>query len=159
MATWPEWSNVLPLAAVVVTIVGAVAGLVWTLLRLFRPVAAEVAREACDRLKADLESNHFHGIGERLDRMETRFSERFESMEASFSERFRSMETRFCERFESMETRFSERLESMETGFSDRLESMGTRLDRMDRRDEDRTARILRAVQSQQYAPPNGPNG
>lgn len=85
--TWPEWSNVLPSATVAVTVAGAVAGLLWTLAKLFRPMAVEVARDACDRLRADLEGNHFHDIRGRLDRMQVRFDERLDRMDRRAEER------------------------------------------------------------------------
>ncbi len=139
MVTWPEWSNVLPLATVAVTIAGAVAGLFWTLSKMFREMAVEVARGACDRLKADLESNHFHEIGERLDRMQVRFDERMD--------RFGSRMDRFGLRMDRMEAHFDDRLGRMESHFNERLgrveRHFNERLDRMDRRAEERTALIL----------------
>lgn len=120
MEIWPEWPDVLPLATVAVTIAGAVAGLLWTMSRLFRPMAVDVAREACDRLKADLESNHFHDINERLDRMQAGFDARLDRMRVGFDERLNRLDGRINER-----------------------------LDRMDRHAEERTARVLEAVRSQ----------
>lgn len=145
MVTWPEWSNVLPLATVAVTIAGAVAGLFWTLSKMFRPMAVEVARGACDRLKADLEGNHFHEICERLDRMQVRFDERMD--------RFGSRMDRFELRMDRMEAHFDDRLGRLESHFNDRLgrveSHLNERLDRMDRRAEERTRLILEAMQSQ----------
>ena len=163
MVTWPEWSNVLPLATVAVTIAGAVAALFWTLSKMFRPMAVEVARGACDRLKADLESNHFHEIGERLDRMQVRFDERMDRF-GSRMDRFGSRMDRFELRMDRMEAHFDDRLGRLESHFNDRMgrveshfnDRMGRverhfneRLDRMDRRAEERTALILEAMQSQ----------
>lgn len=152
----PDWPDVLPLATVAVTIAGVVAGMLWTMSRLFRPMAVEVAREACDRLKADLESNHFHDISERLDRMQAGFDERFDGMQAGFDERFDGVQAGFDARFDRMRAGFDARLDRMRAGFGERLNRLdgriNERLDRMDLRDEERTARILEAVRSQGHA-------
>jgi len=173
MVTWPEWSNVLPLATVAVTIAGAVAGLLWTLSKLFRPMAVEVARDACDRLKADLESNHFHEIGERLDRMQVRFDERMDCFGARM-DRFGSRMDRFELRMDQMQVRLDDGLGRMESHFNDRLGRMKNevndrldrveshvddRLDRMDRRAEERTALILEAMQPHRRPEAESPDG
>ncbi len=84
-----NWENVLP----TVTMAAMIAGLLWSLARLFRPMAVEVARDATDRLKEDLKANDFHaidarfdGVNRRMDRMDRRIKETRTELSARIKE-------------------------------------------------------------------------
>jgi len=72
--TWPGWGDILPSIAMLAGFGGSVAGVCWALMRLFRPLAENVARDACDNLYERLKKNDFRhmedslqALGDRLD--------------------------------------------------------------------------------------------
>ena len=119
--TWPE---ALPIVAVAVGVAASVAGLAWTLGRIFRPWVGDVARKEVDRLYERLKTNDFPHLEDRI---------------ADVNKRLDDVRTDFGERLDAVRTDFGARLDAVRTDF-------GARLDRMDRRATDRHSRILAAL-------------
>ncbi len=109
-----NWENVLP----TVTMAAMIAGLLWSLARLFRPMAVEVARDAADQLRADLKANDFHAIGLQLDRVDTRFNG-VDSRLDGVEKRLDRVDQRFKEvdaRFDSVAARYNSPPRAFRTG-------------------------------------------
>ena len=92
---WPGWGDILPTIVMLVGIGGSVAALFWALMRLFRPLAESVAREACDDHHKRLKENDFRhmedsvqALGERLDARMDGLDKRMDRMEIRIGERF-----------------------------------------------------------------------
>ncbi|MDE2877031.1 MAG: hypothetical protein OXQ93_16430 [Gemmatimonadota bacterium] len=84
--TWPGWADVLPTLAAVLATLTALAGLVWTLGRIFRPWMRDAARAEADRVSAEvkaladkLATNDFPHVEARIEREADRMESRMES--------------------------------------------------------------------------------
>lgn len=96
--TW-ETAGALALAAL--GIAASLAGLAWTLGRIFRPWMREAAREAADGVRAEvkalgdkLAANDFPHVEARIDRVEARIGERLDRIETRRREDAAAMEAR-----------------------------------------------------------------
>jgi len=95
------WESAVAVALAALGIAGSLAGLVWTLGRIFRPWMREAAREAAEGVRADvkalgdkLASNDFPHVEARIDRVEVQGREERAAMEARLSDRMERMEGR-----------------------------------------------------------------
>ena len=106
--TWPE---VLRWLALVAGIAASIAGLAWTLGRIFRPWMREAAREASDDVRAEvkaevralaekLATNDFPHVEARIERGLQDVGERIERVEARQREAVAAMEARIGERLD-----------------------------------------------------------
>ncbi|MDE0650501.1 MAG: hypothetical protein OXI12_09180 [Gammaproteobacteria bacterium] len=82
-------------------IAASLAGLAWTLGRIFRPWMREAAREAADGVRAEvkalgdkLAANDFPHVEARIDRVEARIGERLDRIETRRREDAAAMEAR-----------------------------------------------------------------
>ena len=115
-----DWTEVLRWLALAVGIAASIAGLAWTLGRIFRPWMRNEVRAGNDALYERLKNNDFRHVEERIERVDARMQEDVKAME----DRLRGDAV-------AMEARIGERLDRA----------------RQDRRDME--ARILAAVQRQ----------
>ena len=129
-----NWENVLP----TVTMAAMIAGLLWSLARLFRPMAVEVARDAADRLKADLKANDFHAIDARFDGVDTRLDGVDKRMD------------RMDRRIKETRTELSARIKETRTELSARIGDLHTDVRDLRSRMEHNQAEILEAIRSGQ---------
>ena len=84
-----SWESVLPL----LTVAATVAGMLWVLMRLFRPMAVQVANETSQRLQDHLEHQTFRGIEQRFDRMDKRIEKGFDQVDAQLNRDGRAVST------------------------------------------------------------------
>ncbi len=131
--TWPD---VFPWLALVAGTAASIAGLAWTLGRIFRPWMREAAQAAADDVRAEvkalsdkLATNDFPHVETRIER----------GLAEAHSDR-EAMETRIRGDREAMETRLRGDAVAMEARIGDRIDRMGGRIESME-------ARILAAVQ------------
>ncbi|MCY3786172.1 MAG: hypothetical protein OXG47_05530 [bacterium] len=115
-----DWTEVLRWLALAVGIAASIAGLAWSLGRIFRPWMRNEVRAGNDALYERLKNNDFRHVEERIERVDARMQEDVKAME----DRLRGDAV-------AMEARIGERLDRA----------------RQDRRDME--ARILAAVQRQ----------
>lgn len=120
-----NWEDVLP----TVTMAAMIAGLLWCLARLFRPMAVEVARDATDRLKEDLKANDFHAIDARFDGVNRRMD-------------------RMDRRIKETRTELSARIKETRTELSARIGDVQTDVRNLRSRMEHNQAEILEAIRS-----------
>ena len=92
--TWPGWSEVLPLLAVIAVLLGGLAALA----RLARPWMREAAKDATEALYERLKSNDFkhledrigeglRGVNDRLGRVEAKAREDRAALRKDFGDR------------------------------------------------------------------------
>ena len=109
------WPNVLRWLALMVGGAASLAGLAWTLGRIFRPWMREAAEEATNALYERLKHNDFRhvedavrALGERIERVEARAREDRAAMEARIDKSFHGVNEAFRdvnERLNQMEDR------------------------------------------------------
>ena len=131
--TWPD---VFRWLALIAGAAASIAGLAWTLGRIFRPWMREAAQEAADDVRAEvkalsdkLATNDFPHVETRIER----------GLAEARSDR-EAMETRIRGDREAMETRLRGDTVAMEARIGDRIDRMSGRIESME-------ARILTAVQ------------
>ena len=127
--TWPAWGDILPTVSLVVGLGGALTGVCWALMRLFRPVAEKAAHDATDRLYDRLAGNDFRHVedglkdlGDRISRVREDFGGRIDRM----GERLDSLRSDFGGRLDRVDARLNR--------VDDRLDRVDDRLDRVDDR-------------------------
>ncbi len=108
--TWPGWGDILPSIAMLTGFGGSVAGVCWALMRLLRPLAENVARDASDNLYERLKKNDFRhmedslqALGERLDGRMDGLDGRVDGLDGrmdGLDKRLDRMEKRIGERFD-----------------------------------------------------------
>lgn len=121
MITWPE---VLRWLALAVGIAASIAGLAWTLGRIFRPWMRNEVRAGNDALYERLKNNDFRHVEERIDATVARIDRGLQDM---------------GDRIERVEGRRREDTAALEARIGERFDRMGGRMERME-------ARILAAV-------------
>ena len=138
--TWPD---VLRWLALIAGTAASIAGLAWTLGRIFRPWMREAAQAAADDVRAEvkalsdkLATNDFPHMETRIERGLAESRSDLEAMESRLGGRIERSEARIGERFERM----GERIEGVEARIGERFDRMGGRIERME-------ARILAALQ------------
>ena len=89
-----DWTEVLRWLALAVGIAASIAGLAWTLGRIFRPWMRNAARAEADRVSAEvqalyerLKTNDFRHVEDRIERVDARMREDVKAMEARIGER------------------------------------------------------------------------
>ena len=100
---WPGWGDILPSIAMLTGFGGSVAGVCWALMRLFRPLAENVARDACDNLYERLKKNDFRHMEDSLQAIEERLDARMDGLDGrmdGLDKRMDRMEKRIGERFD-----------------------------------------------------------
>ena len=97
MSDWPEVLRWLALAA---GIAASLAGLAWTLGRIFRPWMRNEVRAGNDALYERLKNNDFRHIEERIDRGLQDMGNRIKRVDARMREDVKDMEARIGERFD-----------------------------------------------------------
>lgn len=116
-----DWTEVLRWLTLAVGIAASIAGLAWTLGRIFRPWMRNEVRAGNDALYERLKNNDFRHVedamtklGERIERVDGRRREDGAAMEDRIGERLERMETRRRADAAAMETRIGERFDRME---------------------------------------------
>ena len=101
---WPTWSDVGPLLATVVGLLAALLAGLWALGRMFRLWMRTEAREAADRVGAEVKAladkfstNDFPHIEAKIESVEARIGERLDRMDVRTETRLRRMEARILE--------------------------------------------------------------
>lgn len=100
---WPGWGDILPSIAMLTGFGGSVAGVCWALMRLFRPLAENVARDACDNLYERLTKNDFRHMEDSLQAIEERLDARMDGLDGrmdGLDKRMDRMEKRIGARFD-----------------------------------------------------------
>ncbi|MDE0382827.1 MAG: hypothetical protein OXI22_03000 [Defluviicoccus sp.] len=82
-----DWTEVLRWLALAVGIAASIAGLAWTLGRIFRPWMRNEVRAGNDALYERLKNNDFRHVEERIERVDARMQEDVKAMEARIGER------------------------------------------------------------------------
>ena len=121
--TWPD---VFPWLALVAGTAASIAGLAWTLGRIFRPWMREAAQAAADDVRAEVKALSDKLATNDFPHVETRIE--------------RGLAEARSDREEAMETRLRGDTVAMEARIGDRIDRMGGRIESME-------ARILAAVQ------------
>lgn len=109
-----DWTEVLRWLALAVGIAASIAGLAWTLGRIFRPWMRNEVRAGNDALYERLKNNDFRHVEERIERVDARMQEDVKAMEDRLRGDAVAMEARIGERLERMETRIGEGFDRME---------------------------------------------
>ena len=105
-----DWTEVLRWLALAAGIAASLAGLAWTLGRIFRPWMRNEVRAGNDALYERLKNNDFRHVEDAM----TKLAERIERVDVRRREDRAAMETRIGERLERMETRIGDRFDRME---------------------------------------------
>ena len=108
---WPGWGDILPSIAMLTGFGGSVAGVCWALMRLFRPLAENVAGDACDNLYERLKKNDFRHMEDSLQAVEKRLDARMDGLDA---------------RMDGLDGRMD--------GLDGRMDGLDKRMDRMEKR-------------------------
>lgn len=126
--TWPE---VFRWLALVAGTAASIAGLAWTLGRIFRPWMRDAAQDAADGLYERLKNNDFRHVEDRIDSTVAMIDrglrdvgDRIERVEARHREAAAEMEARLRGDAVAMEARIGERIDRM----GGRMEAMEARL-------------------------------
>ena len=112
MMTWPD---VLQVLALIAGGAATVAGLAWTLGRIFRPWMREASGEACDALYERLKSNDFRHMEDRIASGLEGVSARLDSMDARLdrmNSRLAASDARADARLDRFEKRILEAVRS-----------------------------------------------
>ena len=97
MMTWPEVLRWLALSA---GIAASIAGLAWTLGRIFRPWMRNEVRAGNDALYERLQNNDFRHVEERIDRGLQDMGNRIKRVDGRMREDMKDMEARIGERLD-----------------------------------------------------------
>ena len=139
--TWPGWGDILPSIAMLTGFGGSVAGVCWALMRLFRPLAENVARDACDNLYERLKKNDFRHMEDSLRAVEERLDARMDGLDG----RMDGLDGRM----DGLDKRM-DGLDKRMDGLDKRMDRMETRIgERFDRARQDRKemeARLMEAI-------------
>ena len=119
-----DWTEVLRWLALAVGIAASIAGLAWTLGRIFRPWMRNEVRAGNDALYERLKNNDFRHVEDAM----TKLAERIERVDVRRREDGMAMETRIGERLERMETRRRADAAAMETRIGERFDRMEAHL-------------------------------
>ena len=115
--TWPGWGDILPSIAMLTGFGGSVAGVCWALMRLFRPLAENVARDACDNLYERLKKNDFRHMEDSLQALGDRLDARMSGLDGrtdGLDQRMDGLDQRMDgldQRMDRMEKRIGERFD------------------------------------------------
>ena len=123
--TWPGWGDILPSIAMLTGFGGSVAGVCWALMRLFRPLAENVARDASDNLYERLKKNDFRHMEDSLQALGERLAGRMDGLDG----RVDGLDGRV----DGLDGRM-DGLDGRMDGLNVRMDGLGKRMDRMEKR-------------------------